>query len=80
VSARITRAYASTRPVLSRRTGSGQTRNAQTCSRGANVTEQPLTEWEIRARRAIHIIDQQLGNGTWDLNAVSHTLTNERQA
>jgi len=71
--------YASARPVRSRRTGSGQTRNAQTYSKGASVTEQPLSEWEIRARRAIHIIDQQLGNGTWDLNAVRHTLTNERQ-
>ena len=43
------------------------------------MTELPLTEWEIRARRAIHIIDQQLGNGTWDLNTIRHTLTNERQ-
>ena len=50
-----------------------------TYSKGANVTEQTLTEWEIRARRAIHIIDLQLTNGTWDLNAVRHTLTNERQ-
>ena len=44
------------------------------------MNDEPLTEWEIRARRAIHVIDQQLTNGTWDLNTIRHTLTNERQA
>ena len=76
MSARITSQYVSLRPVLSRRTGSGQTRNAQTYSKGANVTEAEQT-----IQRALHELRLQKGNGAWNLNQIQHILeqgTNER--
>ena len=69
VSARITSPCASLRHVLSRRTGSGQTKNAQTLSKGASVTEAEQT-----IQRALHELRLQKGNGAWCMNRIEAIL------
>ena len=69
MSARITKPSASLRPVLSRRTGSGQTKNAQTYSKGASVTEAEQT-----IQRALHELRLQKGNGQWCMNRIEAIL------